>query len=226
MKIEAVIGGKSSRERFWKNSSQCRGIWLQVKQVMASFCCYDNFDVIVTLMLPNFHLYLIQLWPVFPRWHLVIAILGFHITSPKFKLRNYRFFWVSTFMWNYSTLKPLYKKISIQKGSSFNFAIHDALISRLLCDGAFSRWPGKLLCGFKTLPFWEIGNKYYFNLYEFLTAKNSRISRKTQKLDVSVGFRRPYLCPWRGHNEHGVSIQSFINLGETFFRISCIWTIA
>ena len=32
-------------------------------------------------------------------------VLGFHMTSQKFKLRNYRFFWVST--------------ISVQKGSSF-----------------------------------------------------------------------------------------------------------
>ena len=29
--IEFAIGGKSSRERFWKNSSQCREILLQVK---------------------------------------------------------------------------------------------------------------------------------------------------------------------------------------------------
>ena len=29
--IEAAIGGKSSRERFWKNSFQCRDIPLQVK---------------------------------------------------------------------------------------------------------------------------------------------------------------------------------------------------
>ena len=28
---------------------------------MASFRCYDNFDVIVTLILKNFHLHLIQL---------------------------------------------------------------------------------------------------------------------------------------------------------------------
>ena len=28
---EAAIGGKSSRERFWKNISQCREILLQVK---------------------------------------------------------------------------------------------------------------------------------------------------------------------------------------------------
>jgi len=29
---------------------------------MASFHCYDNSDVIVTLIITNFHLYLIQLW--------------------------------------------------------------------------------------------------------------------------------------------------------------------
>ena len=28
---EAAIGGKSSKERFWNNSSQCREILLQVK---------------------------------------------------------------------------------------------------------------------------------------------------------------------------------------------------
>ena len=27
------------------------------------------------------------------------SILGFHTTSPKFRLRNYHFFCVSTFMW-------------------------------------------------------------------------------------------------------------------------------
>ena len=29
---------------------------------MASFCCYNNSDVIATLITTNFHLYLIQLW--------------------------------------------------------------------------------------------------------------------------------------------------------------------
>ena len=29
---------------------------------MASFLCYDNFDVIATLIITKFHLYLIQLW--------------------------------------------------------------------------------------------------------------------------------------------------------------------
>ena len=29
---------------------------------MASFRCYDNSDVIATLIITNFHLYLIQLW--------------------------------------------------------------------------------------------------------------------------------------------------------------------
>ena len=29
---------------------------------MTSFCCYENSDVIATLIVTNFHLYLIQLW--------------------------------------------------------------------------------------------------------------------------------------------------------------------
>ena len=40
-----------------------------------------------------------------------------------------------------------------------------------------------------------------------------------------VGFWRPYLCPSKGH-KHGVSIQSFIYLGKTVFRISRKWNIA
>ena len=60
--MELTIEGKSSRERFWKKSSQCREIQLQVKWKMASFRCYDNSDVIVTLIVTNFHLYLIQLF--------------------------------------------------------------------------------------------------------------------------------------------------------------------
>ena len=51
---EAAIGGKSSKERFWNNSSQCREILLQVKQLVASFRCYDNSDVIVTLIIKKF----------------------------------------------------------------------------------------------------------------------------------------------------------------------------
>ena len=35
---------------------------------------------------------------------------------------------------------------------------------------------------------------------------------------VSVTPRPPYLCPSEGH-QHGVSIQSSINSGETFLRL-------
>ena len=40
---------------------QCREIRLQVKKVIiiASLLCYNNSDVIVTLIIKNFHLYLI-----------------------------------------------------------------------------------------------------------------------------------------------------------------------
>ena len=55
-KLHELQGEKGSRERFWKNSSQCREIGLQAKYVMASFCCYDNSHVILTLIITNFHL--------------------------------------------------------------------------------------------------------------------------------------------------------------------------
>ena len=45
---------------------------------------------------------------------------AFHMTSPKFKLRNYRFFWVSTFMWYYGEHLKTFKvtnKFSVQKGT-------------------------------------------------------------------------------------------------------------
>ena len=70
-----------------------------------------------------------QTWP---------SILGFHMTWPKFKLRNYRFFWVSTFTWYYSTLKPVYKQIFGSKRffvlqhwtlSFLSFAWHSILLT-------------------------------------------------------------------------------------------------
>ena len=44
------------------------------------------------------------------------------------------------------------------------------------------------------------------------------------KTDVSVGFWPPYLRPSKGH-QYGISIQSFLNLGKTFSRMSCISNI-
>ena len=63
--MEAAIGGKSSHERFWKKSSQCRKIQLQVKKEITSFGCYGNSDAIVTLINANVHHHLIQLWRLF-----------------------------------------------------------------------------------------------------------------------------------------------------------------
>lgn len=54
--VEASIGRKRSRERFWKKkipSAECDCI---TKQVVWSFHSYDNFDVTVTLVTTNFHL--------------------------------------------------------------------------------------------------------------------------------------------------------------------------
>ena len=55
----------------------------------------------------------------------------------------------------------------------------------------------------------------------FMSPSSEEFTHKQEnsKTDVSVGFRRAYLCPSKGH-KHGVSIQSLINLGKKFFRIS------
>ena len=59
----AGVGGTSYRERFWKKyTSRCREIRRQVKQVMTSFRCYDNSDVIVTSIITNFLFYVTHLW--------------------------------------------------------------------------------------------------------------------------------------------------------------------
>ena len=67
--------------------------------------------------------------------------------------------------------------------------------------------------------------KYNFNLYEFLKRKITHLSRKTQKqmfLLVSGGH---IFAPERD-TIRAFSIESFINLGEMFFRLSRIWNIA
>ena len=115
------------------------------------------------------------------------------------------------------------------------FAIQDAWISWLLRDAAFgvtASW--KALMWVKNIT--DFGRFCYLNipclrinitviLYEFFKRWIDALVGKLRNNDVSVSFRRPYLCPSKGH-KHGVSIQSFINLGKTFFRISRIWNIA
>ena len=105
----------------------------------------------------------------------MIFILGFHMTSPQFKVRNYCFSWVSTFMWYYSTLKPLHKQILGSKGFFvFRYMILEFpgfCVTQHLADSQESSYVGH-----KYYRFWEIllskhslaQNKYYFNLYEFL----------------------------------------------------------
>ena len=139
-------------------------------------------------------------------WSTKKSILGFHMTSQKFKLRNYRFFCVSTFMSYKSTLKPLYKQIF---GSNGVFLLRyrtldfpDFCVTRHLAGGRESSYVGYNVTDFWTFCYLNIPclrKKYYFDLYEFL-AKNSRISRKTQKqmfLLVSGGHS---CAPERGTN--------------------------
>ena len=142
-------------------------------------------------------------------------ILCFHMTSTNVKLRNHRFFWVSTSMWYYSTLKLLNKQILGLKGffvlRQWTVEFQGFCVTRHLANCQESSY-----VGLKHNQFWEIlpskhslsQNKYYFNLYEFLKRRIHSLVGKL-KNRYSVGFRRPHLCPWKGHT-HGVSIQCFI----------------
>ena len=109
------------------------------------------------------------------------------------------------------------------------FAIEGDWIFRLLRDAVFSGRPGKLICWLKTLLIFNFEillskhsfsqNKCNFNICEFLNNEFTHVLENS-KTDVSVGFRRLW-CPTKGH-QHGVSIQSLINLGRKLFRISRI----
>ena len=154
------------------------------------------------------------------------------VTSPKFKLRNCLFFRVSTFMWYYSTFKPLYKQIVGSKGffvlRHWTLEFSGFCVTRHLADGQESSY-----VGWKHYRFWEIllskhslsQNKYYFNLYEFIKRRIHALIGKL-KNRCFCWFPAAIFVPLEGTQTDGVSIQSFINLGKTFFRTSRTWNIA
>ena len=160
-----------------------------------------------------------------------MCILGFHMTSPKFKLRNYRFFWVSEFHEVFQHLNTfIYTKFWFER--VLRFAIEDVWISMLLRDAAFSWRPGRLLCGLKTLPIWEIllskhslpQNKYDFNpLWTFKRWIHALVRKlKNRCLLVSGG----HICAPQTNTNTASPYKTLLNLGKTFFRISRIWNIA
>ena len=92
------------------------------------------------------------------------------------------------------------KKFSVQKGSLF---CDTGRISRLLRDAAFSCRAGKALMWVKNITdFWRF---YYLNIpclrinitLIFMSPSSEEFThkQKNSKTDVSVGFRRAYLCP-------------------------------
>ena len=151
-----------------------------------------------------------------------MVILGFCTTSPKFKLRNYRFFWVSTFMWYYSTLKPIYKQIFGSKGFFVlwyrTLEFPGFCVTQHLADGKESSY-----VGWKHYRFWEIliskhslsQNKYYFNRYRFLKQGIHALIGKL-KNRCFCWFVVAIFVPLKGTQTCRLSIQSFINLGKTF----------
>ena len=143
-------------------------------------------------------------------------ILGFHMTLPEFKLRNNRFFWVSTFMWYYSTLKALCKHFFGSKGFFVlryrTLEFPGLCVTRHLADGQESSY----VQGWKHYRFWEIflythslsQNKDYFTLYEFLKRRIHALRKLKNRCFNRFLAAILYLCPWIGH-KHGVSIRAF-----------------
>ena len=162
-----------------------------------------------------------------------MCILGFHMTSPKFKLRNYRFFWVSEFHEVFQHLNTfIYTKFWFER--VLRFAIEDVWISMLLRDAAFSWRPGRLLCGLKTLPIWEIllskinipclRINMTLIFYELFKRWIHALVRKLKNrcLLVSGG----HICAPQTNTNMASPYKALLNLGKTFFRISRIWNIA
>ena len=77
-------------------------------------------------------------------------ILGFHVTSSKFKLRELSILPFFYFHKVWAQLNIIIRT-NFQVERVLHFAIEDAWISRLLREAAFSWQPGKLLCGLKML---------------------------------------------------------------------------
>ena len=107
------------------------------------------------------------------------------------------------------------------------FATLDAWIFRLLRDAAFSWRPEKLLCRLKALPIFLTScisqNKDHFNLFGFFRGC-IHAGRKNQRQIrfLLLSGRHIWAPKWQ---QHCVSIQSFVNLGKTFSRISRIWNM-
>ena len=71
------------------------------------------------------------------------------------------------------------------------------------------------------LHFWQLnssctGRSIAFNVSE-LQSNNFSFQWQNSMTDISVALRTPCCCPSEGH-QHGVSIQSSINLNKTVYR--------
>ena len=138
-------------------------------------------------------------------------IPGFHMTSPKFKLRFIKQSLLLCFY--YSTLKPFF----VLRYRTFEFP-------RLSHDAAFSWLPGKLSCGLKTSPILEdllsthslSQNKYCFNLYEFLKRRIHTL--KKLKNRFFCWFPAAIFVPLsRTKKKHSVSATKLNKFGWNIF---------
>ena len=134
------------------------------------------------------------------------TIVGFHMTSLKFKLKNYRSYRDFTFTIHWSSWKLIFIQIFASKGFLVRSAIEYAWISR---DAAFIWRPGELSCRLKKK--WFISGNFVIETVPLL---EKELLYCLWVFVVSV----PHVGAHPAEHQHGVSIS----LGKTALWISRI----
>ena len=144
-------------------------------------------------------------------------ILGFLMTSPKFKQRNYRFFCLFTFMRYCNSETTLFIQFSTRKGSSF--CERGRMNFQSFALRSIQMEAGKALVQAKNvIDFFKFcfpSPKMNISLI-FMSSPSTRKTERQMFLLVSSR----HICALQWDTKDDVSIQTFINFGKIFFRVS------
>ena len=129
-------------------------------------------------------------------------ILGFHMTSPTFKLIDSSEFLLHELLQQLNTFF-IHTKFFVRKGSSF-------CARGLWRLGKLFMWVEKI-SNFQRFWYLNIPCLRINVTFTFMSSSSDELThlQKHSKTAVSVGFLRPYLCPSKRH-QHSVSIQSLL----------------
>ena len=140
-----------------------------------------------------------------------------HVTSSFSKIKNHQSFWSFSFIW-YKTLVPL----KTWRFSTFK-------LDRVLCCVIEDVWISMLM-GYARSRFFLLNSSctrriITFNITSVIFFRLKCKTRWQMFLLFYVVILRYMLVPLgrAPPHQHGISIQSYINLGEILFRITREW---